>query len=136
MQLLFDFDYVLKWKNGKIVNLLDRADSESSKFATRKWYVINNQNNTDYDEGNEDGTTVKFQTIVIVTTDIAATGGNVNTRVVFKNCAPFTKCTTHINDKHADDVNNLAIIMPMYNLIEYSDNYSDSSGSSWIFKRD
>ena len=133
---MFDFGYVLNRKHKKLANLLRDTSYESSKFATRKWYVINNQNNTDYDEGNDDGTTVKFQTIVIVTTDIAATGGNVNTRVVFKNCAPFTKCTTHINDKHADDVNNLAIIMPMYNLIEYSDNYSGSSGSSWIFKRD
>ena len=49
----------------KIVNLLGDADNESSKFATRKWYVINDQNNTDYGEGNEDSTTVKFETKVI-----------------------------------------------------------------------
>ena len=48
-----------------IVNLLGDADNESSKFATRKWYVINDQNNTDYGEGNEDSTTVKFETKVI-----------------------------------------------------------------------
>ena len=55
--------------------------------------------------------------------------------VALKNCAPFTKCITHINDEHADNADNLDIIMPMYNLIEYSDNHSDSS-SLWQFKRD
>ena len=49
-----------------------------------------------------------------------------DTNIAFKNCAPFTTCVTHINDEHAE---NLDIIMPMYNLIEYSDNYNDSSGS-------
>ena len=133
----------------KIVNLLRDANNESSKFATRKWYVINDQNNTDYGEGNEDSTTVKFETKVIksnlcdysdayilVTGNITATGGDANTRVAFKNCAPFTKCITHINDEHVDNADNLDIIMPMYNLIEYSDNYSDTSGSLWQFKRD
>ena len=41
------------------------ADNKSSKFETSKWYVINDQNNTDYGEGNESGTTVKFETKVI-----------------------------------------------------------------------
>ena len=133
----------------KIVNLLGDADNESSKFATRKWYVINDQNNTDYGEGNEDSTTVKFETKVIksnlcdysdayilVTGNITATGGDANTRVAFKNCAPFTKCLTHRNDKHVDGTDNLDIIMPMYNLIEYCYNYSDTSGSLCQFKRD
>ena len=91
---------------------MDNADSESLKFATRKWYVISDQNNTDYGEGNEDSTTVKFETKVIksnlcdysdayihVTGDIAATGGDANTRVAFKSCASFTKCITHINNE-------------------------------------
>ena len=92
----------------KIVNLLGDANNESSKFATRKWYVINDQNNTDYGEGNEDSTTVEFETEVIksnlcdysdayvlVTGNITATGGVANDRVAFKNCAPFTRCITH-----------------------------------------
>ena len=133
----------------KIVNLLGDANNESSKFATRKWYVINDQNNTDYGEGNEDSTTVKFETKVIksnlcdysdayvlVTGNITATSGDANDRVAFKYCAPFTKCITHINDELVDNVDDLDIIMPMYNLIEYSDNYSDTSGSLWQFKRD
>ena len=49
----------------KIINLLGDANNESLKFSTRKWYVINDQNNTDYGEGNEDSTTVEFETEVI-----------------------------------------------------------------------
>ena len=56
--------------------------------------------------------------------------------MVFKNCAPFTRCVTHINDECIDTSENLGIIMPMYNLFEYSDNYTDTSGSLWQFKRD
>ena len=49
----------------KIANLLGDVDNESSKFATRKWYVINDQNNTNYSLGDEDSRTVKFETKVI-----------------------------------------------------------------------
>ena len=59
-----------------------------------------------------------------------------NTDVAFKNCAPFSTCTTKINDVFVDEANHIYIAMPMYNLIEYSDNYSDTSGSLWQFKRD
>ena len=106
----------------KIANLLGDADNESSKFATRKWYVINDQNNTDYGEGNESGTTVKFETkatksslcdysdaYILVTGDTTATGGDAVTRVAFKNCATFTKCITHINDEHIDSADNLIL---------------------------
>ena len=57
-------------------------------------------------------------------------------KIAFKNCAPFTKCITHINNEHFDGADNLDITMPMHNLIEYSDNYSDTSGSLSQFKRD
>ena len=65
-----------------------------------------------------------------------ATNGNENTKVAFKNCAPFTRCVTHINNGHITTADNLDIIMPMYNLTEYSDNYANTSGSLWQFKRD
>ena len=127
----------MKMEIQKIINLLGDADNESSKFATRKWYVINDQNNTDNGERNEDSTTVKSETKVIksnlcVYSDayILVTRNITATRVdAFKNCAPFTKCITHINDEHIDNAGNIDIIMPMYNLIEYSNNHSDTSGS-------
>ena len=67
----------------------------------------------------------------IIVTIIAA-----DTNVAFKNCAPFTRCVTHINDEHVETTKNLDIIMPMYNLIECSDNYDDPFGSLSQFKRD
>ena len=68
-----------------------------------------------------------------MTEDVKVTSIAADTNVAFKNCAPFTRCVTHINDGH---VENADIIMSMYNLIEYSDNYNDSSGSLHQFKRD
>ena len=54
----------------------------------------------------------------------------------FKNCAPFKDCRREINDTFVDYANFINIKMPMYNFTEYSDNYSDTSGSLWNFKRD
>ena len=48
------------------------------------------------------------------------------TQVVFKNCAPFNKCRTEINETFVDEADFINITMPMYNLIKYSDNYSDT----------
>ena len=58
------------------------------------------------------------------------------TQVVFNNCAPFKDCRTEINGTFVDHADFINITMPMYNLIDYSDNYSDTSGSLWDFKRD
>ena len=57
-------------------------------------------------------------------------------RLALKNCAPFTKCNLEINDEHVDTAENLDIVMPMYNLIEYADNYQDSSATLYQYKRD
>ena len=55
-----------------------------------------------------------------------------NKRVTFKNCAPFTKCISRTNDTDIDNAHDIDIIMPMYNLIEYSDNYSKTTGSLYL----
>ena len=52
-------------------------------------------------------------------------------KVACKNCAPFKEYRTEINETFADETEHINIVMPMYNLIEYSDNYSDTSGSLW-----
>ena len=67
---------------------------------------------------------------------IKVAGIAADTNLTFKNCASFTRCVTHINDEHVEIAENLDIIMCTYNLIEYSDNYADSSGSLYPFKRD
>ena len=51
--------------------------------------------------------------------------------VAFKNCAPFTACKTNISNVEIDYCQDIDIVMPMYNLIEYSDNYAKTSGSLW-----
>ena len=133
----------------KIVDLLNDCANEYSKFAARKWYIINDQNNGQYGRENENDSTIKFETKVIkpnlcdysdayvlVTGDIKVAAVAADTNVAFKNCAPFTRCVTHINEEHVETAENLDIIMPMCNIIEYSDNYADSSGSLYQFKRD
>ena len=56
--------------------------------------------------------------------------------VTFKNCAPFTKCISRINITDIDNAHDVDIVMPMYNVIEYSDNYSKTSGSLWQYYKD
>ena len=73
---------------------------------------------------------------ILVDGTIRGTGGNNNTRLALKNCTPFTKCNLGINDEHVDTAENLNITMPMYNLIEYSDNYQDLSATLYQYKRD
>ena len=70
--------------------------------------------------------------------DIVVVGGNGNnnTNICFKNCSPFIRCITHLNDEHVETAENLNLVMNIYNLIEYSDSYSDTSWSAFQFKRD
>ena len=129
----------------KILNLLNDSNNENSKFATKKWYIIDSEAKGNYLPDNE----IKFLTnslesslcdysdaYVLVRGTINVTGGNANTKVAFKNCAPFKKCRTEVNESFVDDAQHINIAIPMHNLIEYSDNYSDTSVSLWEFKRD
>ena len=56
--------------------------------------------------------------------------------VAFKNCAPFTNCISEINNTQVDNAKDIDFVMPMYNLIEYSDNYAKTTGSLWQYFRD
>ena len=140
-------------ENQKIINLLDKIDTDFKHFATKKWYVINDENNTNYgvnkDTGANNPDTINYDTrilkpnlcdyaeaYILVDGTIRGTGGDNNTRLALKNCAPFTKCNLEINDEHIDTAEKLDIVMPMYNLIEYSDNYQGSSATLYQYKRD
>ena len=71
--------------------------------------------------------------------NIAAQGqvnNDTNKKVIFKNCAPFTNCISRINNTQVDDASYIDVVMPMYNLIEYSNNYLKTSGILWQFYRD
>ena len=67
---------------------------------------------------------------------IRAAAADANTKLALKNCAPFIKCNLEINDEHVDPAENLDITRSMYNLIEYSDNYQDSSATLYQYNRD
>ena len=56
-----------------------------------------------------------------------AAANNTHKKVIFKNCAPFTNCISKINNNDIDNAKYIDIVMPMYNLIEYSDIYSKTS---------
>ena len=129
----------------KIINLLNDSSNEESKFATNKWFIIDSQTTKcKYKQGD----TIKFETetiksslcdysdAFILNTGNITVAANNNTDVTFKNCARFSTCTSKIYDIFIDEANHINIAMPMHNLIEYSDNYSDTSASSRQFKRD
>ena len=74
---------------------------------------------------------------ITITGDVAAKQGDEkNKGVIFKNCAPFTKCISRINGTDIHNAQDIDIVMPMYNLIEYSDNYAKTSGSLYQYYRD
>ena len=137
-------------ENQKIINLLDKIDTDSKHFATKKWYIFNDDNNTNYgvntgadnpDTINEDTSVLKpnlcdsAEAYILVDGTIRSGAAVNDTRLALKNCAPFTKCNLEINDEHVDTAENLDIVMHMYNLIEYSDNYQDSSATLYQYKR-
>ena len=99
-------------ENQKIINLLDKIDTDSKHFATKKWYIINDENNTNYrvnkNTGADNPDTIKYDTRVLEPNLcdyakayilIKAAAANANTRLALKNCAPFTKCNLEINDE-------------------------------------
>ena len=138
----------------QITNLLDNASNQPSKFRTRNWVEINDES-----RGTYTGNSIKFKTTmlrsnlcdyadayILVNGRITITGAGANAArrqadernngVTFKNCAPFTKCICRINNTEIDNAKDIDIVMPMYNLIEYSDNYSKTSGSLWQHYKD
>ena len=113
----------------------------------------NDENNTNYrvnkDTGANNPDTIKYDTrvlkpnlcdyaeaYILVDGTIRGTGGNNNTRLALKNCAPFIRCNLKINDEHVHTAENLDKVVPMYNLIEYSDNHQDSSATLYQYKQD
>ena len=133
----------------KIVNLLEQSDDDDkSKFVTKKWYFINDQNHGQYGKGDQNDSTIKFSTdivksflvdyseaYILVTGNIMIAGGDDNTRAAIKDCHPFIRSVAHLNDEHVGTAENLDFNMNMYNLLEYSDNYADISAPLYQYKR-
>ena len=70
------------------------------------------------------------------TAGAVAAANNTNKKALFKNCAPFTNCISEINNMQLDNAKGIDIVMPMYNLIEYSDNYAKTTRSLWQYCKD
>ena len=138
----------------KIANLLNNESNQPSKFRTRNWVEINDES-----RGNYANSDIRFKTtmlrsnlcdyadsyiLVKGTITITGAGDDAAARqaderdkgVIFKNCAPFTKCISRINNTDIENAKYIDIVMPMYNLIEYSDNYSKTSGSLYQYYKD
>ena len=139
----------------KIANLIDDASNQPSKFKTRNWVEINDESRGAYNVNSQ----IKFKTTMLKSSlcdysdayilvkgkmTIAGVGDDAAARqaderskgVVFKNCAPFIKCISEINNTQIENAKDIDIVMPMYNLIEYSDNYAKTTGSLWQYFRD
>ena len=138
----------------KIANLIDdNTLNQPSKFRTRNWIEINDESRGVYNVNSQ----IKFKTTMLKSSlcdysdayilvkgnisinNTAAQGAaanNTNKKVIFKNCAPCTNCTSEINNTQIDNAKDIDIIMPMYNLIEYSDNYAKTAGSLWQYCKD
>ena len=129
----------------KIANLLNRESNQPSKFRTRNWVEINDEARGEYSPDNINvrssvcGYSVAYilikGTITVNNTaaDDAAAVNNTDKKVIFKNCAPFTSCISKIYSEQIDNAEYIHIVMPMYNLIEYSENYSKTPGSIWQY---
>ena len=133
----------------KIINLLDSASNQPSKFRAKNWVEINNDSRgtcsanklinfktpmlrfslCDYN----DAYILVKRNISVNNTGTAAAPNNRNKKVIFKNCVPFTSCISKINNTQVDNAKNIDIVMSMHNLIEYSDNYSKTSRSLWQY---
>ena len=135
----------------KINNLLRSEDSESenlSKFVTRQYVKVNSLSNT-YNENKS----IRFKTpmlrsdlcdyadVYILIEETIIVAGNAprdrqNIPVILENNAPFISCTTRINGELIEDVDDLDLVMPIHNLLEYSKNYRKTIGLLYNYCRD
>ena len=133
--------------------MLDNTPNKPSKFKTKTWVEINDGSYGAYSTVSQ----IKSKTSMtrsslcdysdvyilvkgtITVTNTAAAGAapnNRNKKVIFKNCAPFTDFISEISNKKAYHAKDTDVVIPIYNLIEYGDNYSKTSGSLWQYYRD
>ena len=128
--------------------MIDNASNQPSKFETKNWVEINDESRKTYNVNSQ----IKFKAkmlksslfdysdaYILVKGKITITrpGDDAAARqadergAAFKNCASFTNCISEINNTQIDNAKDIDIVMSMYNLTEYSDNYAKTSGSLW-----
>ena len=139
----------------KIANLIDDASNQRSRFRTKNWVEINDESRGTYNVNIQ----IKFKiamlksslcdysdeyilvkgkiTIIGRGADAAARQADEGDKgVAFKNYTSFINCISETNNAQVDNAKDIDIVMPIYNLREYSDNYAKTSGSLWQYYRD
>ena len=135
--------------------MIDDTSIQPSKFRTKNWVEINDESRGRYNANSQ----IKFKTTMLKsslcdysdayilvkgTITIRGAGDGAAARqadesdkgVAFKNCAPFINCIREINNTQVGNAKDIDIVVPMHNLIEYSDNYAKTTGSLWQYFRD
>ena len=136
----------------KIANLLGNIPDKVPRFVTKKWMEVHDQSGT-LEDRYKSSKQIRFKTsmlrsdlcdysdaYIVVKGDITVEGLNIrdkkNRSLAFKNNAPFISCISKVNSVLIKNAEDLETVMPMYNLLEYSKNYSKTSGSLWNYYRD
>ena len=134
----------------KIANLLENTSNQPSTFRTKTWVEINDESRRTCSVNRQTNfktsmlrsslcdtsdayILVKGNISVNNTAAADADANNTNKKVIFKNCGSVTDCINKIDNTQADNAKDIDIVMPMYNVIEYSDHYSKTSGSLWQY---
>ena len=134
----------------KITNLLGTTSDNAPRFITKKWVEVHDQSGNDrYNPSKQ----IRFKismlrsdlcdfsdVYIVVKVTITVVGGSNDSKknrpLAFKNNASFISCISKINNTLIDNAEDLDVAMPMYYLIEYSKNYSKTTGSLWNYYRD
>ena len=132
----------------KINNLLGSAHDKVPRFITKKWIEIQSQSGSTYNTSKP----IRFKTLMLrsdlcdycdayvwvkgkITVTNPNDNANFNKELTLKNNAPFISCISKINGELVENAEDLDIVMPMYNLLEYSKNYEKTSGSLFNYYR-
>ena len=123
----------------KITNLLGNIPDKVPRFITKKWIEVHDQSGETYNTNKQ----IRFKTsmlssdlcdysdVYIFVKGIATVNADerdrdeMNRQVILKDNAPFISCISKINGALIENAEDLDIVMPMYNLLEYSKNYKD-----------
>ena len=137
----------IKMEFQKIVNFLDTTsdDKDLPRFVTKKWIEVYDQSEKNYSVNKEIRITTSMLILdlcdfsdayIVVKENITVTApdnAKRNKSVTFKNNAPFINCISKINGVKIDNAEYWDVLMPMYNLLEYSKSYRNAAASLWNY---
>ena len=135
----------------KIINLSDNMPNQPSIIRTKNWAELNDELRGTYNANSQiklkismfrsrlcdySDTYILVKATIAVPNSTAAANPNVRRKIIIKNCAPFTNCIYETKNTQIDNAKDIYIVMPMYDLVDYSDNCFKTSGRLWQYYRD